>query len=264
MTIGLVPRRLQRVGVDGARRDERRRRPRAARRRRPRRPRRAPSSSSELQPALDRRAPACRRATLRARRARAPPSPRRRAGAGAARRDADVGTRRRVEQAGAEDLRPPRASDASSAGRLSVGSAIRFQSAVDRAPDWPCARSQSPKVCSSSAGSSGSSLPQRERGADRRQRARARLSGAIAEQRRRRGGAARAAPLREMNAGGLPSRSTGTRSRGWTGRGRSTPSRSRKPRYAVQQRSATCWPLSSQRPLRSTENVAPPSRVRAS
>ena len=38
------------------------------------------------------------------------------------------------------------------------------------------------------------------------------------------------------------------------------PSRSSKPRYSVQQRRNTCWPLSSQRPSRSNENVAPPSR----
>ncbi len=61
-----------------------------------------------------------------------------------------------------------------------------------------------------------------------------------------------------------PSRRTGTRRRPWSGRRWSVPIRRRKPRYSVQQRSATCWPLSSSRPFRSNENVAPPSRERAS
>ena len=67
---------------------------------------------------------------------------------------------------------------------------------------------------------------------------------------------------RLMNEGRLPSRRTGTRRRGWTGASSATPRRSRNARYSVQQRSAMCWPLSSQRPSRSIEKVAPPSRAR--
>ena len=153
-------------------------------------------------------------------------------------------------------------SDPSSAGRLSVGSVIRFHSSPIAAPDWRFARNQAPKVLASSDASAGSSV--RSAAAARRAFTRSRrLSGAKRTSVGTRCSGA-GSGARRRNAGGFPSRRIGTRNRGWIGTRCSTPRRWRKPRYAVQQRRSTCCPLSIQWSLRRTEYVAPPRRVRAS
>ena len=148
--------RLERLGVDGSRRHELARPPGAARRRRPRRPPRFRPRAAARPGAngANRRARAATRAPARSSAAAAASPCRRWSGT----------VETPMSAAPAESSRPVRKtctaapSDASSAGRFSVGRAIRFQSASIAAGLWPCARSQSPKVCSSSAGSSGSSF----------------------------------------------------------------------------------------------------------
>ncbi len=133
---------------------------------------------------------------------------------------------------------------------------------VDRPSRLPVPRSQSAKVSTSSDGSPSSSDCRAVTARTARRRSRER-KGPVAEQCRRevegsgQGGAGERSPA--------PSRrSTGIGRRGCSSSERSTPSRRRKPRYSVQQRSAMCWPLSTVRPSRSIENVAPPSLGRDS
>ena len=102
------------------------------------------------------------------------------------------------------------ASEASSAGRLSVGRAIRFQSESIAFSRLPVRPQPEAKVCSSSAGSDGSSLREPRCGAGRRQalaRSAAARSGAGSTARWSGGGGR----CREIDAAGRPSRRTGTR-----------------------------------------------------
>ena len=105
------------------------------------------------------------------------------------------------------------ASEASPAGRFSVGRAMRFQSDAIALADCPCDSSHDPKVWRSSAGSAGSS--RRRASAPRTAAARSTgLSGLYRTSVEERwSGAGR--PVRLMNAGRLPSRRTGTRRRDW-------------------------------------------------
>ena len=122
----------------------------------------------------------------------------------------------------------------------------------------------SPKVCSSSDGVRGIE----RRAAPRRREARSarsrRLERREAERASARGGAARAAARGAGTPAACPRGGSARAVAAGSGRGARRRGAARKPRYAVQQRSSTCWPLSIQWSLRRTEYVAPPSRVRAS
>ena len=169
-----------------------------------------------------------------------------------------------VEQAGRNTFTAT-ASDASSAGRLRVGSAIRFQSASIAFCDWPCARSHEAERLRRRA----QGRPDRARPSAAAARAAARRS-AHAERRvaqkargeveRRRQPRARDARRRQPlaqdgHAAGAAGAAAGGRS----------PIRRRKPEVgrAAAQRDVLAV-VELRAPLRSNENVAPPSRERAS
>ena len=124
--------RVERLRVDDARRERASRRRGAAPRRRPRRPRRRRRrAAADRCPVRTRTGVAERDARAGAlERAPSPASPCSR-WSGTAETPMSAASAA-SSRPGAEDLDAPRASDASSACRLSVGSAIRFQSAVDR------------------------------------------------------------------------------------------------------------------------------------
>ena len=145
---------------------------------RPRPPRRRRRRAASRRSGVDRARPACR-ATIRAARAL---ERRRRRVAVQPLRAARVGTpmshasARRAGRCGRPS--PPRASDASSAGRFSVGSAIRFQSAVDRGGGLAVRAQPVAEGLLVERRVVGVEPAQRERRADRRERARAAPSGA--------------------------------------------------------------------------------------
>ena len=173
-----------------------------------------------------------------------------------------------MSPASARSSRPSRktltasASDASAAGTLMVGRAIKFHRWSIARADWPRAASQLAKVTASRSGSSTWSRLRASTGLRRRSRSAVERCRYFAREPARCSGAGSA--VRRIVERVPSGARTGTSKRRCSRTSSDAPKRSRSWRYAVQQRRKTCCPLSNQRPLRSIELVSPPNVPRRS